>query len=127
RDPPVTVDDVRTHLRSHVGMVEEGFTVCMHVGEVEATTASVMALLGDGRPRGWFLAGYPCRSVYVPLWVGRPLGTPVAWERFAALTDEHAPALRELEADLDRDAADADEWAPEAWRRVDVVLSSLGL
>ena len=125
-DVPVTVDAVRDHLRSHVGLVAEGFTICMHVGEAEVTNASVIALLG-GDGRSWWLAGHPCRSLYVPLWVGRPLGEPPAWERFAALTDDHAPAMRALEAELDADSADDDGWANEAWHRVDVALRDLGL
>jgi hypothetical protein len=124
---PITVDAVQEHLRSHVGMVEEGFTICMHVGDAEVTNASIIALLGGGRPQVWVLAGQPCRSVYVPLWVGQPLGDPPAWERFAALGDDHAAAMRELETSLDADAADEPGWSAEAWRRVDAALTGLGL
>jgi secernin len=121
---PVTVDALKSHLRSHVG--EESYTVCMHVPEVEATTASAIAELGRGdRPKGWYLMGSPCTSVYVTLFVGRPLGDPPPWERFAALRPEHRPVLDELEAGLDADATDDDGWAAEAWRRVEKVLSDL--
>ena len=121
---PVTVDGVKAHLRSHVG--EQGFTVCMHVPEVEATTASAIALLGRAlRPEGRFLMGSPCTSVYVPLFVGRPLGDPPPWEAFAALGPEHRAALDELEAGLEADATDDDGWGPEAWRRVGEALASL--
>ena len=48
-------------------------------------------------------------------------------ERFAALTDEHRHATRALEAELAADAADDDGWAPEAWRRVDALLTTLGV
>ena len=121
---PVGVDAVKAHLRSHVGA--EGYTVCMHVPGVEATTASAIAELGDGRPRGWFLLGSPCSSGYVPLWVGCPLGEPPRWERFAALTPEQRPQLDVLERELDADAADDDGWGAEVWRRVSAVLDRLG-
>jgi hypothetical protein len=123
-EEPVTEDALKAHLRSHVG--REGYTVCMHVPGVEATTASAVAELGGIRPRGWFLMGSPCTSVYVPLWVGRPLGEPPAWERLAALGPDHRAAVDELEAGLDADAADDPEWAPEAWRRVTRLLDDLG-
>ena len=122
---PVEVEGVKAHLRSHVG--HDGYSVCMHSPAADATTASMVARLGPGRPRGWFLMGRPCRSLYVPLWVGRPLGEPPSWERFAGLRDEHAVATRALEADLDADAVDDDAWGPEAWRRVEALLTSLGL
>jgi hypothetical protein len=61
---PVTVDTLRAHLRSHVGG-EDGYTVCMHVPDIEATTASMIAELPiDGPPRAWFLTGSPCTSEY---------------------------------------------------------------
>ena len=122
---PVDVESVKAHLRSHVG--NDGYSVCMHAPAADATTASMITLLGGERPRGWFLLGRPCRSVYVPLWVGRPLGEPPAWERFAGLADHHAAACRALEAELDADATDDDGWASEAWRRVDALLASFGL
>lgn len=122
---PGDVAATKAHLRSHVG--NDGYSVCMHSPAADATTASMITLLGGGRPRGWFLLGRPCRSVYVPLWIGRALGEPPAWERFAGLTDEHREAARALEAELDADAADDDAWGPEAWRRVDAFLAGLGL
>ena len=122
---PVAVDGVLRHLRSHAG--EDGWTVCMHVDGVEATTASaVVELAPDGRPLGRWLLGSPCTSVYVPLFVGRDIGTPVAWERLAGLAPGHRSAMDELEAGLAADAADDDAWGPEAWRRVDAALRSLG-
>lgn len=122
---PGDVVATKEHLRSHVG--HDGYSVCMHAPAADATTASMITLLGGGRPRGWFLLGRPCRSVYVPLWVGRPLGTPPPWERFAALRDEHRDATRALEAELDRDATEDDGWGPEAWRRVEAMLTALGV
>jgi hypothetical protein len=122
----VDVDRLKTHLRSHVG--DEGYTVCMHVPGVEATTASLIAELPAGpRPLAHVLLGSPCVSVFVPLFVGRPLGTPIEWERLAQLTLAHRDAVDELEAGLVDDAIDDDGWSAEAWARVDRCLSSLGL
>ncbi|MDQ3147053.1 MAG: C69 family dipeptidase [Actinomycetota bacterium] len=123
---PVTVGSLLAHLRCHVG--EEGFTVCMHVAGVEATTASLVAELppGPDRPLARWLLGAPCTSVYVPLFVGRPLGQPPRWERFAALGPEHREALDELETGLEADARDDDTWAAEAWGRVAQVLDRCG-
>ena len=115
---PVDLDRLRAHLRSHVGG-EGGWTVCMHVPDVEATTASLIAELPG--PARWLL-GSPCTSVYVPLFVGRPLGQPIAWERFAQLTPDHRDALDELERGLEADATDDDGWAREAWARIDAVV-----
>ena len=126
--PPVTVGALQHHLRSHTGG-REGWTVCMHVDGVESTTASVVAELGSGG-RARFLLGSPCTSVYVPLFVHRPVGVPVRWERLAALGSRGAgevrPRLDALEAELEADARDDDEWAFEAWRRVDRALADLG-
>ena len=126
---PVDEADLRRHLRSHVGG-EGGWTVCMHVDGLEATTASVVAELVDGHPP-WarFLLGWPCRSVYVPLRVGEALGPVPPAARFAALEEAHRGALDELEADLDAAVADdpGPGWNPEAWRRVGVVLDRLGV
>jgi secernin len=123
---PVTVDRLRQHLRSHDGV--DGYSVCMHVPSVEATRAALIAVLTDeGRPLVHVAAGSPCASVFVPLYVGRPLGEPVAWERFAALSPEHRVHLDQLEAELVVEVVDDDRWADEAWRRVDKVLSGLGV
>jgi hypothetical protein len=122
---PVELDAVKAHLRSHVG--NDGWTVCMHVPGVEATTASVVAELPSGpRPRAHLLLGSPCASVFVPVFVGRPLGAPVEWERFATLRPEHRDSLDELERSLLADARDDDEWNAEAWHRVEECLGSLG-
>ncbi len=118
---PVSPPDLKAHLRSHVG--EEGYTVCMHAPD-QATTA---AILVEGGGRTHVLLGSPCRSVFVPLYVGRDLGTPPPWSRFGALRLSHRRALDELERDLLADAADDDDWAPEAWRRVTAVLDRLGV
>ena len=121
---PVTVDGLVRHLRSHTG--REGFTVCMHAGDIEATTASVVAELTGPRPWARWLLGSPCTSVYVPLPVG-PVGEPLPWDRFAALRPEHRSRLDGLEASLAADATDDPAWPAEAWARVDGVLTGLGV
>jgi len=74
-----------------------GVTVCMHVRDFEATTASMVAELveaGEGPGRAWVALGSPCASVFVPVLlpgVGQPgavapaLGSDSLWRRFAAL------------------------------------------
>ena len=114
---PVTVDAVTRHLRSHVG--DEGYTVCMHVPDVEATTASMIVELGPTPLARWLL-GSPCTSVYVPIFVGRAVGAVPAWERFAAPIHERDA----LEAELARDVRDDDAWADQAWARVEAAIQS---
>jgi secernin len=121
---PVGVAEVTDLLRSHDG--EAGFSVCMHAGGDQVTTASLVVELGVARPLARWLLGSPCTSVYVPVHVGRALGEPPAWERFAALRPEHRPGLDRLEGALAADAADDDTWGPEAWRRVDEALAACG-
>ncbi len=65
-DRPVSVESIARHLRSHDSCVEEGWSVCMHVGSIEATTASMIAALPiDATPTAWMLAGSPCEHEYV--------------------------------------------------------------
>lgn len=126
-DGPVSVEGMAAHLRSHVGGTD-GWTVCMHA-DGEVTTASMVAeLTADGARPTRFLLGSPCTSVYVPLFVHRPLGLPVKWDRLGALggRGDVRPALDELEISLEADARDDDDWAFEAWRRVDRTLATLG-
>jgi hypothetical protein len=121
----VGVDDLKAHLRRHGDDGDGGWTVCMHVDGLEVTTASMVADLGRGGATR-FLLGSPCSSVYVPLFVHRALGMPVRWERLASLTLADRPALDELEAWLEANVRDDEEWAFEAWRRVDRTLAALG-
>jgi hypothetical protein len=61
---PITVGGVKDYLRSHVGG-EDGYTICMHVPELEVTRGSMIAELPiDGASRAWFLTGSPCTSEY---------------------------------------------------------------
>jgi hypothetical protein len=62
---PVTADALMQHLRTHVGG-EGGYTVCMHVPDVEETRGSMIAELPiGGSPRAWFLTGSPCTQEYL--------------------------------------------------------------
>jgi hypothetical protein len=119
---PVTDAGLRTHLRSHVGG-DGGWTVCMHVDGLEATTASlVTALPADDTPLARFLLGSPCRSVYVPLLVGQPFTAPPAGIADALAAVDRA-ALDDLEAALDAAVSSGvgPGWNDEAWRRVAAV------
>ncbi|HEX3089240.1 MAG TPA: C69 family dipeptidase, partial [Ilumatobacteraceae bacterium] len=65
---PVRFDAVAAHLRSHDSCGEPGWSVCMHVDDVEATTASMIAeLRADGHDRAWMLLGSPCQNEYVEM------------------------------------------------------------
>jgi hypothetical protein len=122
---PVTVAGLQAHLRAHVGG-DDGWTVCMHVGDEEATTAAMVASLaaGPSRPCARLLLGSPCRSIFVPVFVGHPLGAPPAWDAFAALGPDRRADLDALERELERDAADDPAWNEHAWRRVHDVLGA---
>jgi len=64
---PVTFAAVAAHLRSHDSCVEPGWSVCMHVGDDEATTASmIVSLPVGGPPTAHMLTGSPCVNDYVP-------------------------------------------------------------
>lgn len=115
---PLSVAAARDHLRSHTGGAD-GWTICMHAG-VEATTASmVVALPADGPTIAHVLLGQPCRSIFVPVVVGEPLGEVPAWERFAAMTDDGAEERRALEAELAAEVRPGVGWNDQAWERVD--------
>ena len=58
-----------------------GVTVCMHVRDFEATTASMVAELvaeGTGPRRAWVALGNPCASVFVPVALFAAGSTPGA-------------------------------------------------
>ena len=123
---PVTVADVKRHLRTHVG--EQGYTICMHAPEQHSTASLIAELPRNGKPPlTHVLLGWPCRSVYVPLYVGRPIGDPLTADRFLPLRPAHRRALDELERSLLADAKDNDEWAPEAWGRVERAVRALAV
>lgn len=122
---PVSASSLREHLRSHVGG-DDGWTICMHVDEDdpirgEVTAGGMVAELAPSGPRtAWVAIGRPCRSLFVPVVVGAPLGDVPAWERFVTVVDPEP--LRALEAELAGDFDPAPGWNEVAWRRVDSVL-----
>lgn len=59
----VSVDALKSHLRSHVGG-DDGWTVCMHAGTHEMTTASMVAELDGVSSVVWAAQGLPCRTEY---------------------------------------------------------------
>jgi secernin len=129
-----------------------GVTVCMHLRDYQATTASMVAELPadpDAVLRAWVALGSPCASVYVPVFPTRSvpaeLARPETWSRFAALRDRVeadpdalAPVRKGLagvEAELWERADDAiaahsttalDECVAGAWAQVDAALQALG-
>ena len=73
---PVTVERLAAHLRTHDSCAEPGWSVCMHVPDVETTTASMIAeLRRDGTHTAHVLVGSPCEQVYTTVEVGRPFPT----------------------------------------------------
>jgi hypothetical protein len=123
--------DLQRHLRTHAGG-DDGWTVCMHVEGVEATTAALVApLAGPQRAAApaWFLLGSPCSSVFVPLVVDEPVPGLPAWERFAALSPAARPALDELEAELDAGVAagSGPGWNAAVVERLTAALEALGV
>jgi secernin len=150
---PGSVDDVPEPVPTEVDGDWNGITVCMHVRDYQATTASMVTQLphdADEPVRGWVALGSPCVSVYLPVFppalLPPELAAPATWARFAALRDRVeadpealAPTravLAPVEAEL-WDAAD-DAYATgstarlersvaSAWAPVDDALQRLGL
>jgi hypothetical protein len=126
---PVSVASVKAHQRDHRAG-DHGFSVCMHVDDLVATTAALIAELPgpftSRRPLAHVCLGSPCRTIFVPVAVGRTLGRPPEWKQLIDLQPEARRQLADLEAELAAAAlsdADSDAWAPEAWRRVEAVLT----
>jgi secernin len=127
-----------------------GITVCMHAGELQATTAAIVVELPtDAPPRAWACLGSPCTGVFVPFFppaVPTGLGDPARWQRFARLRDRaetRSDALAEIRSVLaaaeDEIWARADDcyaggtqgplesFATAASARVDAALAALGV
>jgi secernin len=130
-----------------------GVTVCMHLRDYQATTASIVAELPtdpDATVRAWVALGSPCASVYVPVFppfgVPAELSRPDTWRRFAALRDRVeavpdaleavrsrlAPVEDELWARADHAAAarhsgPVEEFVHSAWAPVETALTRLGV
>ncbi|MFM7271181.1 MAG: hypothetical protein ACKO2C_06055 [Actinomycetes bacterium] len=125
------------------GPRDGGVSVCMHVADLSATTASMVAHLPtdpDARIRVWCALGSPCCSIFVPVDPAAPpavLADPSTWRRFAALRDRaladpgvHAHDRMRLDA-LERalwDEDDASAAPPaDAGPRVLAALDALGV
>lgn len=99
-DPAIT-SPVPTDVDEHWN----GVTVCMHVADYQATTASIVAELpadSDAPVRAWVALGSPCASVYIPVFppdaVPAELGDPATWHRFATLRKQVESGPDELAA-----------------------------
>jgi secernin len=127
-----------------------GVTVCMHVGELQATTAAIVVdLRADAPPRAWACLGSPCAGVFIPFFppvVPTALSDPAQWQRFARLRERVesrpdalgdvrrvlAPVENDLWAEADEHFATGararlDAFARDATTRVDAALESLGV
>lgn len=103
-----------------------GVTVCMHVRDYQATTASMVCELPaapEAPLRAWVALGSPCVSVYVPVFppaaVPPSWADPATWERFRQLRDR-------VEADRDELAAIRAVLGPieaQLWEEADAVAS----
>ena len=85
---PVTVAALESHLRSHVGGAH-GWTVCMHVGGLETTTAAMVAELAaqdDGPSEGALPARHSVPFGVRPGLRRAAAGRPPAWEDFDVFT-----------------------------------------
>ena len=83
---PVTFESLAAHLRSHDSCLEPGWSVCMHVDGVGATTASMIAeLRPDGEHKVWMLVGSPCQQEYVKC---------SGWECYGSRTAASSVAMR---------------------------------
>jgi hypothetical protein len=121
--PATAADDSAAHpVATLLGAPTESeqISVCMHLRDYQATTASlVVDLRPDAPPRAWACLGSPCASVYVPFFppdVPVVLRDPAQWQRFSQLrehveTDPDGLAtVRSVLAPIERelwDAADA--------------------
>ena len=138
------------HVPASTDEADRQITVCMHLKDFQATTASfVTELRADGPPRAWACLGSPCASVYLPVFppaIPDLLRDPAQWKRFARLRDavetdaEALGRVRRVLAPVERalweeaDAADRtgtqgprDACTATASRRVDAALDALGV
>jgi hypothetical protein len=64
-DRPVTVEAVQQHLRSHDSCGQRGWSVCMHVPEVQVTASSMVVVMRPSQAAEvWALTGSPCSAEY---------------------------------------------------------------
>ena len=127
-----------------------GVTVCMHVGELQTTTAAIVVdLRADAPARAWACLGSPCCGVFVPVFPPRVptvLSDESRWHRFTDLRRrveakpdalEHVrgvltPVENDLWAEADECFATGahgplESFALEASARVDGALEALGV
>jgi hypothetical protein len=130
-----------------------GITVCMHLRDYQATTASMVAELprdGHAPMRAWVALGSPCVSVYMPVFP--PDGVPYeladtgTWKRFAALRDraeadpDALAPIRAVLADVETELwargdeayatgspAARDDAVRAAWAPIEAALVRLGV
>jgi secernin len=127
-----------------------GVTVCMHVGDLQTTTAAIVVdLRADVPARAWACLGSPCAGVFIPFFppdVPAALSDPAQWQRFTRLRKRVesrpdalgevrrvlAPVENDLWAEADEhfatgERARLDAFAIDATTRVDAALESLGV
>ncbi|HTK15737.1 MAG TPA: hypothetical protein VL769_05040 [Acidimicrobiia bacterium] len=127
-----------------------GITVCMHVGEQQATTAAIVVDLRADEPiRAWACLGSPCAGVFVPFFppaVPSVLSDPGRWHRFVHLRERAeaepealenirrvlTPVENDLWAEADQcfatgEIAPLEAFGRVARARVDGALEALGV
>jgi dipeptidase len=132
----ITIDTVKAILRDHYESgplyraghdpeEAEYFSLCMHAGELMATTASMIVPLVPGEPPvAWVALGAPCASVYLPYYMdgeipaaisrgGKEPSSDSAWwafrklvERIEAEPGRLAAAVRTYWDGLEREIAE---------------------
>jgi len=149
--PGDEASDVSPLPPDHIGPNAEGFSVCMHLRNYQATAAAMICDLpvdADEPLRAWVAPGSPCVSVFVPVFppdiAPAALAEPSTWTRLLALRerverDEDelgavravlAPLEADLWAEADTVGADPDArraFVERAWARVDDGLHSLAV
>ncbi len=123
--PPPVIDRLGT-----------GVSVCMHLHDVQATTASMVASLPrGGEPiRVWSTLGSPCVGVFVPSFpfddvdaAPTAWASATTWARFRGLRDRVEQARADDPASVDALAHIRSVWGPleqDLWTEADAVASS---
>ncbi|MGV3760285.1 MAG: C69 family dipeptidase [Actinomycetota bacterium] len=121
-----------------IGPDGSGVTVCMHVRDYQATTASMVCELPvdpDEPLRVWTALGSPCCSLYLPVpgpgTGGVPeLGHEATWQRFAALRPQvegDDAALTRIRSVLAPVEAELWRTGTTDWSTIEVALRQLGV
>jgi hypothetical protein len=113
-----------------------GVSVCMHLRDVQATTASMIASLPrDGSPiRVWSVLGSPCVGVFVPSFPfdgaesePHAWASATTWQRFRGLRDRVERARVDDPESVDELTRIRAVWAPleaELWSEADAVAAA---